>query len=135
MRRRQESLWVRAPLLQTEAEVSRHATAGSKGGTIAPFRLGASPRKGHQLFTALSRFVRRGPTSREENGSVALGALTRALSATPRTAEEQTAHALIGGTVVSEARKPPFSPAGSNRQPPFLQPFRMRSQASRTASR
>jgi hypothetical protein len=43
--------------------------------------------------------------------------------------------ALIGGTVVSEARKPPFSPAASNRQPPFLQPFRMRSQASRTASR
>jgi len=43
--------------------------------------------------------------------------------------------ALIGGTLVSEARKPPFSPAASNRQPPFLQPFRMRSQASRTASR
>ena len=71
----------------------------------------------------------------EANKSPHVLRLTRALSATPRTAEEQTTHALIGGTVVSEARKPPFSPAGSNRQPPFLQPFRMRSQASRTASR
>ena len=116
MRRRQESLWVRAPLLQTEAEVSRHATAGSKGGTIAPFRLGASPRKGHQLFTALSRFVRRGPTSREENGSVALGA--RPTRPSPKPSRRPTAmeafpgfHAMSGGgrLTVSVADLDPWS--------------------------
>src|ERR1035437_7503021 len=43
-------------------------------GHDCPLSLGASPRKGHQLFTALSRFLRRSPTSREETGSVALEA-------------------------------------------------------------